>query len=62
VAVAIDGDELAIARLEVTADRAQMQRLLAWAALLGDQRMWVVESAYGLGKLLSQELRRRAPW
>jgi len=56
VAVAIDGDELAIARLEVTADRAQTQRLLAWAAPLGDQRMWAVESADGLGKLLSQEL------
>jgi len=56
VAVAIDGDELAIARLEVTADRAQTQRLLAWAAPLGDRRMWAVESADGLGKLLSQEL------
>jgi len=56
VAVAIDGDELAIGRFEVTADRAQTQRLLAWAAPLGDQRMWAVESADGLGKLLSQEL------
>jgi transposase len=56
VAVAIDGNELAIARLEVTANRAQTQRLLAWAAPLGDQRMWAVESADGLGKLLSQEL------
>ena len=36
MAVAIDGDEQAIARLEVTADRAQTQRLLAWAAPLGD--------------------------
>ena len=56
VAVAIDGDELAVARLEVRADRGQTQRLLAWAAPLGDQRMWAVESADGLGKLLSQEL------
>jgi transposase len=56
VAVAIDGDELAIARLEVTANRAQTQRQLAWAAPLGDQRMWAVESAERLGKLLSQEL------
>src|SRR5215218_802168 len=31
VAVAIDGNEDAIARLEVNADRAQTQRLLAWA-------------------------------
>jgi transposase len=53
MAVAIDGDERAIARLEVTADRAQTQRLLAWAVPLGDQRTWAVESADGLGKLLS---------
>ena len=56
VAVAIDGDELAIARLEVTADRAQTQRLLAWAEPLGAERTWAIESADGLGKLLSQEL------
>src|SRR6266540_4481292 len=55
-AVAIDRDEQAIARLEVRADRAQTQRLLAWAAPLGDQRTWAIESAGGLGKLLSQEL------
>ena len=56
MAVVIDGDEQAIARLELMADRAQTQRLLAWAAPLGDQRTWVIESADGLGKLLSQEL------
>ena len=56
MAVAIDGDEQAIGRLEVTADRAQTQRLLAWAAPLGDRRTWAIESADGLGKLLSQEL------
>jgi transposase len=56
MAVAIDSDEQAIGRLEVTADRAQTQRLLAWAAPLGDRRTWAVESADGLGKLLSQEL------
>jgi transposase len=56
MAVAIDSDEHAIARLEVTADRVQTQRLLAWAAPLGDQRTWAVESADGLGKLLSQQL------
>ena len=38
------------------ADRAQTQRLLAWAVPLGDERTWAVESADGLGKLLSQEL------
>jgi transposase len=56
MAVAIDGDEQAIARLEVTADRAQTQRLLAWAAPLGGERTWAIESADGLGKLLSQQL------
>jgi transposase len=56
VAVAIDGDEQAIGRVAVTADRGQTQRLLAWAELLGAQRTWAIESAGGLGKLLSQEL------
>jgi hypothetical protein len=56
MAVAIDGDEQAIARREVRADRAQTQRLLAWAAPLGAERTWAIESAGGLGKLLSQEL------
>lgn len=55
-AVAIDRDENAIARLEVKADRCQTDRLLAWAAPLGGERMWAVESADGLGKLLSQQL------
>jgi transposase len=56
VAVAIDGDEHAIARLEVRAGRGQTQRLLAWAAPLGEERVWAIESADGLGKLLSQQL------
>ena len=56
MAVAIDGDERAVACLEVRADRAQTRRLLAWAAPLGAERMWAIESAGGLGKLLSQEL------
>ena len=38
VAVAIDGDERRIGRLEVVADRGQTDRLLAWAAPLGDER------------------------
>jgi transposase len=56
MAVAIDGDEHAIARLEVNADCSQTQRLLAWAAPLGSERTWAIESADGLGKLLSQQL------
>jgi hypothetical protein len=41
---------------QVLADRCQTQRLLAWAAPLGDERTWAIESAAGLGKLLSQQL------
>jgi transposase len=55
-AVAIDGNERPIARLELTADRRQTHRLLAWAAPFGRDRRWAVESANGLGKLLAQEL------
>jgi transposase len=56
MAVAIDSDEQPIGRLEVLADRCQTQRLLAWAAPLGEERTWAIESAAGLGKLLSQQL------
>jgi transposase len=55
-AVAIDGDERPVARLQLPADRAQLQRLLAWAGPLGDERVWAVESAGGLGRLLAQQL------
>ena len=55
-AVAIDSDERLLARLELTADRVQTGRLLAWAAPLGDDRTWAIESAGGLGKLLAQQL------
>jgi transposase len=55
-AVAIDRDEQPIARLEVVADRCQTERLLAWAAPLGFERTWAIESANGLGKLLAQQL------
>lgn len=55
-AVAIDGDEHPVARLTVTADRCQAQRLLAWAEPLGVERTWAIESAAGLGRLLAQQL------
>ena len=55
-AVAVDRSEVPIARLTVTADRRQVQRLLAWAEPLGKERRWAVESANGLGRLLSQQL------
>ena len=56
MAVAIDDDEQSLGVLEVAADRGQTPRLLAWAELLGAERTWAIESAGGLGKLLSQEL------
>ncbi len=55
-AVAIDTDEQPLARLQVAADRCQTARLLAWAAPLGEERTWAIESAGGLGKLLAQQL------
>jgi transposase len=55
-AVAIDRDEQPIATLQVVADRCQTERLLAWAAPLGCERTWAIESAGGLGKLLAQQL------
>jgi transposase len=55
-AVAIDGDEQPLARVQLVADRCQTQRLLAWVEPLGTQRSGAVESAGGLGKLLAQQL------
>jgi transposase len=55
-AVAIDDDERPIAQLRVAADRSQLRRLLGWAEPFGDDRTWAVESAGGLGRLLSQQL------
>ena len=55
-AVAVDASEQPIARLTVRSDRHQVQRLLSWAEPLGAERLWAVESANGLGRLLSQQL------
>jgi hypothetical protein len=41
-AVAIDRDERPLARVQLVADRCQVQRLLAWAEPLGTQRTWAV--------------------
>ena len=54
-AVAIDEHEQRLGELRVAAERGQTQRLLAWAAPF-EERAWAVESADGLGKLLSQQL------
>ncbi|MGH3308455.1 MAG: IS110 family transposase [Nocardioides sp.] len=55
-AVAVDDHEQPVARLRVPSDRRQVPRLLAWAETLEAERLWAVESANGLGRLLSQQL------
>jgi transposase len=54
-AVVIGRDEQQLAEIKVRATCQQTERLLAWAKLLGE-RTWAVESAGGLGYLLSQQL------
>jgi Transposase len=54
-AVAIDRSEAELARARVRATRKQVPQLLRWAERLGE-RTWAVESAGGLGYLLSQQL------
>jgi hypothetical protein len=56
MAVAIDNDEQSLSVCEVAADRPKTPRLLAWAELLSAERTRAIESADGLGKLLSKEL------
>jgi transposase len=54
-AVAIDGQETSLGKLKVGASRRQVGQLLEWAAGF-EERTWAVESAGGLGYLLSQQL------
>ena len=54
-AVAIGCDEQQLAEIKVRATCQQTTRLLAWAEPLGEHT-WAVESAGGLGYLLSQQL------
>jgi len=54
-AVAIGCDEQQLAKIRVRATCQQTAKLLAWAQPLGE-RTWAVESAGGLGYLLSQQL------
>jgi transposase len=54
-AVAIDRDERSLAETRVRATCQQTEKLLAWAEPLGP-RTWAVESAGGMGYLLSQQL------
>jgi transposase len=54
-AVAIDRRETELARVRVRSTRQQVPQLLRWAEPLGE-RAWAIESAGGLGYLLSQQL------
>lgn len=54
-AVALDGNELELAEIQVRANASQLKRLLKWAAPF-EHRTWAVEGAGGCGYLLSQQL------
>ncbi len=54
-AVAIDGDDVELAAIEVRASFHQVDELLGWAARF-DARIWAVEGAGGVGYLLAQQL------
>jgi hypothetical protein len=54
-AVAIDANERQLKRLHVRSGPHQVEQLLEWAAEF-DERTWAIESAGGLGYLLSQQL------
>ena len=54
-AVAIDGDDVELARIMVRASARQVAELLGWAQRFGE-RVWAIESADGLGYLLGQQL------
>ena len=55
-AVAIDGDERPLARVQLVADRCQVPAAVGLGGTAGPERTWAVESAEGLGKLLAQQL------
>jgi transposase len=54
-AVAVDGDDVELDRMEVRASRVQVDELLAWAGRF-EERTWAIESVDGLGYLLGQQL------
>jgi transposase len=54
-AVAIDGDEVELAAIQVRSSSRQVGELVGWAAAFGE-RTWAVESAGGVGYLLAQQL------
>jgi hypothetical protein len=54
-AVAIDGDDVELAAIEVRASVRQLDELVGWAQRF-DARVWAVEGAGGVGYLLAQQL------
>ena len=54
-AVAIDGDDVELAAIEVRASVRQVDELLGWAERF-DAHVWAVEGAGGVGYLLAQQL------
>jgi transposase len=56
-AVVLDGAERIASELRVTAGSRQVEQLLAWAP--PGPRLWAVENANGLGRLLSRQLASR---
>ena len=54
-AVAVDGEENVLGEIKLGASNVQVLRLAEWAEPFG-RRNWAVESAYGLGYLVSQQL------
>jgi hypothetical protein len=54
-AVALEQDAPRLGQLRVRASTAQVDGLLSWSALWPD-RVWAIEGATGLGRLLAQQL------
>ena len=54
-AVAIDSDESRLGEVRVRATKRQCEALLTWAEVFPERR-WAIESAWGLGYLLAQQL------
>jgi transposase len=54
-AVALDADERTLGQIRVRASSAQVENLHTWAASW-TERVWAIENATGLGRLLAQQL------
>jgi transposase len=54
-AVVLDGTEQPLASTRVRASAGQLKQLLSWSIPFPD-RVWAIEGADGLGRLLAQQL------